>query len=46
MMQVLRDVGGVDVPEYLAKLAPTDKQGTDTEPRPNGRDEATLPDRG
>jgi len=44
MMQVLKDIGGVDLPEYIAKLTPESRSASGPVQEPNG--EVPLPPKG
>ena len=41
MMHVLKDVGGIEVPEYLAKMVADEKPAVGGEPKPNGHPAGT-----
>jgi flotillin len=45
MMQIMKDIGGVELPEFIAKLTPEPKPGGEKEPV-NGTAEAAVPKKG
>src|SRR5207302_8552477 len=45
MMQIMKDIGGVELPEFIARLTPEAKPAPE-KPTPNGAAEPTAPKKG
>jgi hypothetical protein len=43
MMQIMKDIGGVDLPEYIAKLTPESRNDRDTTNGPARAPNAEVP---